>query len=183
MTWDLETHQLVSRVAQHGALHYPPQVREDLVQDGVIAGWLAHERWDPELGSLCTFMYPRVRGGQADSARKQHGYSRTSGRTIIETEIPEELPLTDSAPGPEELVLEQASEYETRAIVARALETELTRAQCYVITEIFMHGRNGNDVCKDPGFMVTESRVCQIKQAALRRLAEVPELQALVSAA
>ncbi|PLS81118.1 hypothetical protein CYG49_03255 [Candidatus Saccharibacteria bacterium] len=67
--------KLIEHIAR--GISAPPQLYEDLVQEGMIALWKTAPKFDPAKGqSLTAFVYPRIRGAMLDYLRERDVLSR-----------------------------------------------------------------------------------------------------------
>jgi RNA polymerase sigma factor for flagellar operon FliA len=147
----------------------------DLMQAGAVAVLEARRGFDPSRASFQTYARARARGAMLDHVRRATwggrslDYRRRSLRrwlTSLEELVAEERWIEsqiDQDLGPEARA--ELADCLRRLAPALAMLDEKSR---YVLTQYFFGQRTLQDIARD--FGVTESRVSQIKSAALATL-------------
>lgn len=164
--------------------------RDDMLSDALLAAAVNLPRWRPDGGvELQSFLYQRMRWGIIDGIRARAPIGRDSyQRGVREKDRPvwQRAPLSLEAmvewsevDRPDSLFPDREAEHafdaaEASAAVAELLPT-LKGRQREVITRIYLDGQTGVEVAADWG--VTESRVCQIRGDAMKRLRKTLQRQ------
>ncbi len=145
----------------------------DLVALGQVALWHALERYDPSRGDFWPYARARVRGAMLDALRAMDHLPRAARHLVKQDAdaLPAALvhrvsfdevacaPANDNY-DPEELAIR-------RDAVAKALGCLCPR-QALVVARTYLGGMTLLEVAREMG--TTESRVCQIRTQALRRI-------------
>ena len=162
-------------LAQHAALHakrrWPMTSRDDLLSDAYLGLCEAAQRYDPaSTASFPTFAHPRIWGAMIDGYRHRTGWNWRTGEgghkahygypTNDDGEILEPIFRVD------DLDLEQV--LDRIDAHAQAAGFDLNGRDLAILVEVG-GGRTMLDVGVE--FGVSESRVCQIRAAARRKLA------------
>jgi RNA polymerase sigma factor (sigma-70 family) len=146
----------------------PPRLWDEAESYGLEALLQAAERWRPDGGSSwISFARRRVRGGMIDGLRRDDWRTRGQIRERVPGHVPIDLidePGT-AASDPEQIVLAAAARDELLAMVHG-----LERRRKLVIVLWFWGDLSLGEIASVMG--VTESRVCQLKAAALTALKE-----------
>lgn len=162
---------------QHPRLNHQ---RVDILSDAALGAAQAWASYDPARGTtLSTWLYWRVHGEILEGIRSRSPLTRSQTQAGLR---PEDRPAQQhpvALSGLDDRIPAQRgpSDYDRvddRDQLARLLNV-LTPREAHVIRQVDLLGRTELAVSRDLG--VTESRICQIRRQALRRMrlaADVP---------
>jgi RNA polymerase sigma factor for flagellar operon FliA len=155
---------------------------DDRIQEAMLAAWQALGRYDPTGGAkLKTVLRHRVRGAVIDAHRRDETFSRNQRHKVTHQPFGTDsgghmIEPADRAPAPDVNVERDLTVAAVRQAIRR-----LPAAQQYVIEQVDLRDRLLADVGTDVN--VSESRICQVRAKAKKRLAAMPELQGFRSSA
>lgn len=181
-------HGVVEDYLRHSPGHR--WARDDLLSDAMYGAADALRRWQPDRGvSVQSFLRHRMRGAILDGIRTRATIPRSVYlKGLRDRDLPDwkRTPISldslrerlqskvYSGSGDQDLAVlaDPAAERQFAAVdehlAARQLLGHLPERQRELITRLYLDGESGREVAADWG--VTESRVCQIRGQALRRL-------------
>lgn len=138
---------------------------DDLVSAGLYAAHKALERFDPAREvPEAKFVGRRVRGAIMDVLRDRQGHRRKGPRPLLGSI--EDCPgavLADPAPSVEQMLVERDERQEVRSMVARLPAKEREVCELYFFEDLKL-----SEISALWG--QTESRSCQVRLNALKRL-------------
>lgn len=143
-----------------------PRHRDDLIAAGALGLVQAARRFDRTRGRFSPYAYRRIRGAMQDFLRgERNPGNRVRGDSTVRRE-----PLSEDFPDLRQDSVAEVARRERNGRLALAVSA-LSPKQSAVIRASFFAGRNLRQIGQQEG--ITESRVCQIWQSALRELRRI----------
>ncbi|HET6908890.1 MAG TPA: sigma-70 family RNA polymerase sigma factor [Mycobacteriales bacterium] len=177
----VESNVRLARWAVTSTTRWPGESYDEMLADALVGLFDAARRWDADKASFPCFAVPRIRGAIADGRRERDPLTRGARRRgepmplALDYAIPrqregENLTLADTLEDPNDdmtALLDLLEQQERSAWLADSLSS--LRPQQRQVMEGLLAGRKLQEIGDELG--LTESRISQIKKAALERLA------------
>lgn len=175
-----EHRELVERLARQICRGLGPSDQlQNLVSEGQLALWQSGQSFDPSIGTTrWQHSYLRVRGAMFDELRRWDPVGRHGRQTVKKGgelapwaathQVPLDEILMNQIPGNDNPELDLLSKDELRGVTKhlRRLPENLQ----YVVRRTYLEGATLAEVAVELG--VTESRVCQVRSEAVRKIRE-----------
>ena len=159
--------RLTSYLARSGT---PAQAAEELAQEAMILLWRKAAEFDPERGSVTTWVFTIARHLRIDQHRRRGG-ALTHSLSQLDDGEPYEIELVDSQPTPEE----RLSALQREQLVQRAL-SQLSPQQAHLVRLSFFAESPHFDIARDLQVPLGTVK-SQIRRALqqMRRAIELPQ--------
>lgn len=157
-SWVVKHLGLVHLVARRRYLTDPALEYEDIVGAGMVGLMKAAQSYNPSRGAFSGYAVPRIRGEIGELFRRQQSLERT------DTRVDDPGPLADDRP----TALDEHLQIERRDKLRAAVD-RLPAHERAVIAGVYFGNQKAKVIALRLG--LTESRISQLRAAALRRLA------------
>jgi RNA polymerase sigma factor for flagellar operon FliA len=140
---------------------------DDLVQAALIGQANALSTYDSTKSALNTFSTYKIFGAMVDEQRKMMFVKRSKSGSP-KTELPNFVTIEDLVIQGEEIEAKEEKGNNYDRDILLGMINELPKRMSYVLMEYFFKGKTLTQIGEK--LELTESRVCQIKKAALLRM-------------